>query len=64
LWGGGGQFINKTEEALLARIEELQIELKNCQDPKKCIEIQDIIDENFLTLGMFYKTYVYGDKNK
>jgi len=54
--------MNKIEEALLARIEELELELENCQEPKKRIEIQDIIDENFLTLGMFYHTLLYEGK--
>ena len=54
------EYINKTEQALLDRLDELKLELENCKDPEERVEIQKIIDENFLTLGMFYKTYLYG----
>ena len=49
----------KTEEAILNRLEELQIELKICQDLEQRIEIQKVIDQNFLTLGMLYHSILY-----
>lgn len=55
------EYINKTEEALLTIIEELQLDLENCQDPEIRLDLQSRIDENFLTLGIFYKTYLYGE---
>jgi hypothetical protein len=54
------EYINHTEERLLNIITELQLELETCQDPEMRKELQDRIDENFITLGIFYKTYLYG----
>lgn len=51
--------MTKTEQALLNQLEDLQNQLKNCQDPKLRNEIQKTIDENFLTLGMLYHAVLF-----
>ena len=54
--------MTKTEQALLDQLGDLQNQLKNCQDPESRNEIQKIIDENFLTLGMLYHEILFGKK--
>jgi len=56
--------MTKTEQALLNRLEDLQNQLKNCQESELRNEIQKMIDENFLTLGMLYHAILFGKKKK